>query len=244
VDYFALKKIKEPQNNKTMIHLNITVSLINNHPHSKTNSSMKKNYNINPCYIKHYEITPQNKNYYVFKYITRNLDKIDKDMNWLLTQVGIKPSEFKMVINGRQNIGMENLYNMAVVFKNMKTGIITPKQLMNMRNISLKYFKDVRNNIRYLKNKYSITNAEIIENTGIHGGNLSLLLRNKFLNPQHNTLSVLYKFFLYKGIYLESPLDLIYFPKWGEDETTYQKYHRIKEMAKARRIPKTIIYTK
>lgn len=183
---------------------------------------------VYPNYIKQILLTPVNKNYIVFKNISFQLRSIKKDFSWLTDQVKIYRTTYNGIVTGKDNISMELIYRMAYQFKSHGARIQSPKSLMNPRNIALKYFDMVKNNIHYLKTRYCITTGELVEGTGIDRGNMSLLLRNISVNPRHETLLSVFNFYRSKGIYLETPLDLIYFPEWGETQSTYEKYHRKK----------------
>ena len=159
------------------------------------------------------EITTANVNYEVIEKIDDALNRSNRDWAWLLEKVDIPYHNIKTYLSGQNNFSLKSIENIA---NNLKDYINSPKELMNDK-IPVLRLGTCKLNIKEIRNKYKITNTEIIIKAGIEKGNLSNIISGKIIQVRAYTLNALFEFFKEKGVPLKTPLDLIYFPSWGED---------------------------
>lgn len=151
------------------------------------------------------------------------LTTINKDTNFLLEKCGIDIVTYRNWVNNHKSISLDFLNMIALFLKSYQCNIYSPKQLMNDdMSFDVSGQKSVRTNIRYLVNLYAIDSTQIYEGKfGLAKNTVSRILRG----VNEPSFDVLINFFNFlktkKAMNLQSHLDLIYFPSWGENEKSY-----------------------
>ncbi|MBA3987313.1 MAG: helix-turn-helix transcriptional regulator [Flavobacteriales bacterium] len=158
------------------------------------------------------EITAKNINFEVIGKIDDALNRSNKDWGWLFERVDIPMATMKSYLSGQFNFSLKSIESIA---NNLRGFINNPRELMN-ENIPILRFGTFKLNIKEIRNKYNITSTEIIVKTGIDKGCISNVISGKTTQIRAYTLLALFKFFKEKGVPLKTPLDLVYFPSWGE----------------------------
>lgn len=160
------------------------------------------------------EILPNNKSYIVFKKIEKILKAENKQWNWLFKRLDISEATLKTYFSGRDNISLMSIEKIAEV---LKPYIHSPRDLMNDEMPILRLGKHFKLNVKFIIQKYGITQGEIARFTDIEKSSVSLMARDRLTQLGPDRLFILYQYLRTRGVPLRSPLDLIYFPEWGEE---------------------------
>jgi hypothetical protein len=164
-------------------------------------------------YKSYIEITPENKNFEVLRKMDAILKKEGKTFAWLFDRLDLANHSLKSYLSGKEHISLKTI---ELIAEELREYINSPKELMNETFPILKLGRNFKLNIKELRNKYYITNSQLILGTGIDKGNLSCILNGKVTQLRPETLLAIFDFFKEKGVPLNSVLDLIYYPNWNE----------------------------
>lgn len=159
------------------------------------------------------EISPNHKNYHVFKNIGYFLNKTNNTWEWLLTKANIQETTMKSYFSGREYITMKTIEKIVFAFD----GIInSPRKLMNLEYPVLKGGSDFKLNIYEIMNKYRINRGDLSLATGIDNGLISNYFNGVIKQIRIETIIKIFNYFKTKGVPLNNHADLIYFPNHGE----------------------------
>lgn len=169
-------------------------------------------------------IERSNPNYQIFKNLEYHLKRMNKDLLWLMEATDLPISCYYTYLKGTEDFSINSINEICKTINQNGGKIISPKQLLPPDITE----KDIRltppiihNNIRYLM---TITNTKLREielETGLEDSVLSRPIRN-LGGTNFKTYRLIFRFFkVVKKVDLYSPLDLIFFPEWGEKDYSY-----------------------
>jgi hypothetical protein len=166
-----------------------------------------------PSYKSITEIKLSNINYSQLCVIDDVLKKANKNWDWLQSNVWITRTALEGYLTGKFHLSLRAVENISLLLVEY---VQSPKIFMDSNAPSLHGGKLLKLNIAAIIKRYNITRTELILGTNIDKGTISMVVQNKTTRLRADRLKKLYDFFKERGIPLNSPLDLLYFPDWGE----------------------------
>lgn len=159
------------------------------------------------------EIKKENKNYNQLKLLNNIL--IDNNLNWkwLFEKIKVSERQFHTYISGKESLSLLIIEKIAFELIDY---VNSPKVLMNENYPKLKLGKHFKLNIVEIMKKYQIHNCELLLGVNIDKGSLSYIKSNKTTQLRADRLIEFFEYFKSRGVPLNTPLDLIYFPLWDE----------------------------
>ena len=173
-----------------------------------------------PNYRSYIEISTKNVNYNQLCYLNNLLRRNNLKWKWLIANCGIDMRVFNQYCAGIEPISLSSIIKISHLLKDY---IKNPKELMNRDIPTLKGNNDFRLNFKDILDKYNISKSELIHYTYIDKGSYSRIMRGLQSQLHFDSLKSVFDFFKYKGVPLDSILDLIYFPGWGEYPLSFIK---------------------
>ena len=159
------------------------------------------------------EISPNHKNYHVFKNIGYFLNKTNNTWEWLLIKANIQETTMKSYLSGKEYVTLKTIEKIVSAFD----GIInSPRKLMNLEYPVLKGGSDFKLNIYEIMIKYRINRGDLSLATGIDNGLISNYFNGVIKQIRIETIIKFFNYFKGKGVPLNNHADLIYFPNHGE----------------------------
>jgi antitoxin component HigA of HigAB toxin-antitoxin module len=159
------------------------------------------------------------------KIIEAYLLTVEKPLDWLLNETGYSLTAYRNWKNGFKNPSLDAINSIALVLKNARANIWTPKQLITPEmKFQTSRVKAARTNIRYLCEKYQIEKSDIYndERFGLSKSSvINVLTHDK--QPNFENIKKFEKVFkTFDVANIKTHLDLIYFSlPWGESAESY-----------------------
>lgn len=173
-----------------------------------------------PNYLSLIEITPDNINYKQLLKVDEVLNRANRDWMWLYAQTNLQKSTFKSYLAGREHLSLNTVVEIATVLRDY---ISNPKELMDAEKPCLKFYGNFKLNVREIKQKYNITDTDLVFGTGIDRGTVSRIVHGKTTQLRADRLKIIHDYFVERGVPLENPIDLVYFEDWNESPLHFLK---------------------